>query len=96
MTSDFLQDLVCMCKGKSICSKNCVCVEQNVSCTSICGCQGNEECRNQLSHQLSVAENLGNDVPHQLKSRTNFDLLLIKEHNYNGKKYTMPFTEVSC
>jgi hypothetical protein len=61
MTSDFLQDLVCMCKGKSICSKNCVCVEQNVSCTSICGCQGNEECRNQLSHQLSVAENLGND-----------------------------------
>jgi hypothetical protein len=38
MTSDFLQDLVCMCKGKSICSKNCVCVEQNLSCASICGC----------------------------------------------------------
>jgi hypothetical protein len=61
MTSDFLQDLVCMCKGKPICSKNYVCVEQNLSCTSICGCQGNEECRNQLSHQLSVAENLGNN-----------------------------------
>jgi hypothetical protein len=61
MTSDFLQDPVCVCKGKSICSKNCVCVEQNLSCTSICDCQGNEECRNQLSHQLSVAENLGND-----------------------------------
>ena len=38
LTSDFLQDLVCMCKGKSICSRNCVCVEQNLSCTSICGC----------------------------------------------------------
>jgi hypothetical protein len=25
MTFDFLQDLVCMCKGKFICSKNCVC-----------------------------------------------------------------------
>jgi hypothetical protein len=62
LTSDFLQDLVCMCKSKSICSRNCVCVEQNLSCTSICGCQGNEECRNQLSHQLSVAENLGNDA----------------------------------
>jgi hypothetical protein len=61
MTFDFLQNLVCMCKGKFICSKNCVCVEQNVSCTSICGCQGNEECRNQLSHQLPVADNLGND-----------------------------------
>ena len=61
MTSDFLQDLLCMFKGKSICSNNCVCVEQNLSCTSMCGCQGNEECRNQLSHQLSVAENLGND-----------------------------------
>jgi hypothetical protein len=33
MTSDFLQDRVCMCKGKSICSKNCVCFEQNLSCT---------------------------------------------------------------
>jgi hypothetical protein len=31
MTSDFLQDIVCMCKGKSICSKTCVCVEQNLS-----------------------------------------------------------------
>jgi hypothetical protein len=29
--------------------------------SDVCGCQGNEECRNQLSHQLSVAENLGND-----------------------------------
>jgi hypothetical protein len=44
MTSDFLQDPVCVCKSKSICSKNCVCFEQNLSCTSICGCQGNEEC----------------------------------------------------
>jgi hypothetical protein len=54
MTSDFLQDLVCMCKGKSICSKDCVCVEQNLSCTSICGCQGNEECRNRLSHRQGL------------------------------------------
>ena len=46
---------------EGICSKNCVCAEQNLSCTSICGCQGNEECRNQLSHQLSVSENMGND-----------------------------------
>jgi hypothetical protein len=29
-------------------------------------------------------------------SRTKIDLLLIKEHNCNGKKYAMPFTEVSC
>jgi hypothetical protein len=61
MTFDFLQDLVCMCKGKFICRKNCVCVEQNLSCTSICGFQGNDECSNQLSHQLPVAENLGID-----------------------------------
>jgi hypothetical protein len=48
MTSDFFQDRVCMCKSKSICSKTCLCVEQHLSCTSICDCQGNEECRNQL------------------------------------------------
>jgi hypothetical protein len=28
--------------------------------------------------------------------RTKIDLLLTKEHNCNGKKYAMPFTEVSC
>jgi hypothetical protein len=56
VTADFLQDLVCMCKGKSICSKNCVCVEQNLSCTSICDSQGNEECRNLLSHQCLTRE----------------------------------------
>ena len=27
MSSDFLQDLVCSCKGKSICSSSCVCFE---------------------------------------------------------------------
>ena len=31
-------------------------------------------------------------LPHQPKSRRNIGLLLIKEHNYNGKKYTMPYT----
>jgi hypothetical protein len=57
---------------KLIYFKNCVCVEQNLSCTSICGCYGNEECRNQ---------------PAVVKEMKNV---------YNGKKYTMPFTEVSC
>jgi hypothetical protein len=27
MSSDFLQDLVCTCKGRSVCSKGCVCFE---------------------------------------------------------------------
>jgi hypothetical protein len=31
MSSDFLQDLVC--NGRSVCSKGCVCFEQNLSCT---------------------------------------------------------------
>ena len=35
MTSDFLQDPVCVCKGKSICGKNCVCVEHNCVCLRI-------------------------------------------------------------
>ena len=38
MSSDFLQDLVCSCKGKSICSSSCVCFEQNLSCTDLCPC----------------------------------------------------------
>ena len=28
MSSDFLQDLVCTCKGRSVCSKGCVCLNR--------------------------------------------------------------------
>jgi hypothetical protein len=38
MSSDFLQDLVCTCKGRSVCSKGCVCFEHNLSCTELCPC----------------------------------------------------------
>ena len=46
MSSDFLQDLICVCKGRSVCSKECVCFTQNLSCTELCSCQGNEACCN--------------------------------------------------
>ena len=36
MSSDFLQDLVCTCKGKSVCMKGCICFEQSLSCTYLC------------------------------------------------------------
>lgn len=60
MSSDFLQDLGCTCKGKTICGKSCVCYEQNVSCTSICGCQGSGDCGNLLTHQ-TVLENCNDE-----------------------------------
>lgn len=40
MASDFLQDLVCTCRGKSVCARHCVCSRQNLSCTSVCLCEG--------------------------------------------------------
>jgi hypothetical protein len=40
MTSDFLQDLICSCKGKVMCGRSCVCNEQNMCCTELCPCQG--------------------------------------------------------
>jgi hypothetical protein len=39
----FLQDLVC--NGRSVCSKGCVCFEQNMSCTELCPCQALDLCR---------------------------------------------------
>ena len=33
MSSDFLQDLVCTCKNKSVCLNGCICFEQNIACT---------------------------------------------------------------
>jgi hypothetical protein len=42
MSSDFLQDLVCSCKGKSICSSSCVCFGQILSCTDLCPCYGSD------------------------------------------------------
>jgi hypothetical protein len=31
MSSDFLQDLVCTCKGKSVCMKGCICFEHETT-----------------------------------------------------------------
>ena len=45
-SSDFLQDLLCTCKGTTLCSKGCDCFEQNLSCTVPCPCQGNVSCNN--------------------------------------------------
>ena len=49
MTSDFLQDLICSCKGKVMCSGSCVCNEQNMCCTELCPCQGSDFCMNPFS-----------------------------------------------
>jgi hypothetical protein len=35
MSSDFLQDLICTCNGKAVCSSGCVCFEQGLSCTNM-------------------------------------------------------------
>jgi hypothetical protein len=50
MSSDFLQDLVCSCKGKSICFSSCVCFEQNLSCTDLCPCYGSDTCKNAITN----------------------------------------------
>jgi hypothetical protein len=52
-SSDFLQDLLCTCKGKTLCSKGCVCFEQNLSCTELCPCQGNFSCNNSNTHTFT-------------------------------------------
>lgn len=51
MTSDFLQDLVCTCRGKLVCSRNCVCNRQNLSSTTICLCEGSDNCNNKVTLQ---------------------------------------------
>ena len=52
-SSDFLQDLLCTCKGKTLCSKGCICFEQNLSCTELCPCQGNFSCNNSNTHTFT-------------------------------------------
>ncbi|CAC5362214.1 unnamed protein product [Mytilus coruscus] len=46
-------DLNSSCKGKDICSRECVCVEQNLCCTELCPCQGSDLSSNILTSQLS-------------------------------------------
>lgn len=56
MSSDFLQDLICTCKGKSVCSTACVCFEQNLACTDLCPCQAKEQCFNIHSRRTETVE----------------------------------------
>ena len=60
MSSDFLQDLVCTCKGKSVCMKGCICFEQSLSCTDLCPCQAGDLCRNENTH-LAISRNTDED-----------------------------------
>jgi hypothetical protein len=48
-TSDFLQVLICSCKGKVMCGRPCVCNEQNMCCTELRPCQGSDFCMNPFS-----------------------------------------------
>jgi hypothetical protein len=61
MSSDFLQDLICTCKGKAVCSSGCVCFEQWLSCTDLCPCQAGEICRNSNT-QMSRNKSIDDDV----------------------------------
>jgi hypothetical protein len=56
MSSDFLQDLICTCKCKSVCSTACVCFEQNLACTDLCPCQAKEQCFNIHSRRTETVE----------------------------------------
>ncbi|CAC5418097.1 RNF213 [Mytilus coruscus] len=58
MSADFLQDLVCTytCKGKTACSKNCVCNQQNSAYANICSCEGSDGSRNYLTHRAILGE----------------------------------------
>ena len=60
MSSDCLQDLICTCKGKSVCMKGCICFEQSLSCTDLCPCQAGDLCRNENTH-LVISRNTDED-----------------------------------
>jgi len=59
MPADFLQDLVCSCKGKSPCKKSCVYFEENLACTDLCFCQWSEWCKYAQTHTLREDTSLG-------------------------------------
>jgi hypothetical protein len=52
--NNFLQDLVCTCKGRSVCSKGCVCFEHNLSCIELCPCQALDICHNVITHRTDI------------------------------------------
>ena len=60
MSSDCLQDLICTCKGKSVCMKGCICFEQSLSCTDLCPCQAGDLCRYENTH-LAISRNTDED-----------------------------------
>jgi hypothetical protein len=52
----FLQDLVCTCKGRSVCSKGCACFEQNLSYTELCPSQALDLCHNVITHRTDIED----------------------------------------
>jgi hypothetical protein len=67
MLSDFLQELVCTCKRRSVCSKGCVCFELNLSCTELCLCQALDLCHNVITNRTDIEDD---DASFDLVNRT--------------------------
>jgi hypothetical protein len=44
------------CSGRSVCSKGCVCFEQNLSCTELCPCQALDLCHNVITHRTDIED----------------------------------------
>ena len=43
-------------KRRSVCSKGCVCFEQNLSCTKLCPCQALDLCHNVITHRTDIED----------------------------------------
>ena len=54
-SSEILDKLICDCKGKKMCSKSCSCKDQGLSCTDVCFCGGEDDCKNDLSNAEDVS-----------------------------------------
>ena len=45
-----IDSLLCVCRGRVICSKSSMCSDQGLSCTEMCSCNASDECKNARTH----------------------------------------------
>ena len=56
MVSEVLQDLICRCRGKKVCSTCCTCHQQKLPCTELCSCSASDDCCNAITSYDGVDE----------------------------------------
>ena len=55
-SSEMLNEIVCHCRGRSMCKDACTCVQNSMPCIELCSCEASDKC---VNYNVGVSDTEG-------------------------------------